>query len=48
VILAAFDPLNMVANVRLRPILGYILAHYEKAEAIGEFLVFRPLTPMAQ
>jgi hypothetical protein len=48
VILAAFDPLNMVANARLRPILGYILAHYEKAEAIGEFLVFRPRSPTAQ
>jgi hypothetical protein len=42
VVLAAFDPLNMVANPRLKPVLGHVLAHYERAEAIAEFLVFRP------
>lgn len=41
VILTALEPLAMVQNARLRPILGHILEHYEKAEAIGEFLIFR-------
>ncbi len=42
VILNARDPLPMVESPRLRPILGYILEHYEKAEAVGEFLILRP------
>jgi hypothetical protein len=42
VILTALEPLAMVQNARLRPILGHILEYYEQGEAIGEFLVFRP------
>jgi hypothetical protein len=45
VILTTHDPSAMIESPRLRPILGYLLAHYREAEAIGEFLVLRPRGP---
>jgi hypothetical protein len=42
VILAALHPSEMIAHPHLRPVLGHILEAYQAAEAIGEFVVYRP------